>query len=95
MTDPASSRRRELVRARGSAKIGIANELAYSFAHPDVTVDGVEPGIPQAVRKRLGVGKVEAIVGTFASMIPSLQAGKTDMVCTVLREATTPGKAAR
>jgi hypothetical protein len=57
MTYPASSRRRELVRASGSAKIGIANELAYSFVHPGVTVDGFEPDIPQAVLQRLGVGR--------------------------------------
>jgi polar amino acid transport system substrate-binding protein len=74
----------ETMKARGSAKIGVANELPYSFAHPDGTVDGVEPEIAQAVLKRLGVGKVEPIVGTFAGMIPGLQAGQMDMVCAAL-----------
>jgi polar amino acid transport system substrate-binding protein len=74
----------ETMKQRGSAKIGVANELPYSFAHPDGTVDGVEPEIAQAVLKRLGVGKVEPVVGTFAGMIPGLQAGQMDMVCAAL-----------
>lgn len=69
---------------KNGARLGVANELPYSFAGADGTVQGVEPEVAQAVLKRLGVDKVKGVVGTFASMIPSLQAGQIDMICAAL-----------
>jgi polar amino acid transport system substrate-binding protein len=72
------------IKARGFAQLGVANELPYSFAGADAVVKGVEPEVAQAVLKRLGVNQVKGVVGTFASMIPSLQAGQIDMICAAL-----------
>lgn len=72
------------MKQRGYANIGVANELPYSFAGADGQVQGVEPEVAQAVLKRLGVVQVKGVVGTFASMIPSLQAGQMDMICAAL-----------
>lgn len=72
------------MKKRGYAKVGVANELPYSFAGADGKVKGVEPEVAQAVLKRLGVDQVKGVVGTFASMIPGLQAGQMDMICAAL-----------
>ncbi len=72
------------MKKRGYANLGVANELPYSFAGADGRVQGVEPEVAQAVLKRLGVEQVKGVVGSFASMIPSLQAGQMDMICAAL-----------
>ena len=72
------------MKKQGFARLGVANELPYSFADAGGQVKGVEPEVAQAVLKGLGVDKVKGVVGTFASMIPSLQAGQIDMICAAL-----------
>ena len=74
----------DTIKKQGFARLGVANELPYSFAGADGVVTGVEPEIAQAVLKRMGVDRVVGVVGTFASMIPSLQAGQIDMICAAL-----------
>ncbi|MBO0876972.1 MAG: ectoine/hydroxyectoine ABC transporter substrate-binding protein EhuB [Pseudonocardia sp.] len=81
---PGSTDLLATIKERGYARLGVANELPYSFAGADGVVQGVEPEVAQAVLKRLGVGEAKGVVGTFASMIPSLQAGQIDIICAAL-----------
>ncbi len=70
----------ERVRKAGVIKIGMTNGLPYSLLNPDGSVDGVAPTLVKTVMARLGVPKVEGIVGSYGQLIPGLLAGRWDMV---------------
>lgn len=68
------------LKQRGSIKIGIADNLPWSKLNPDGTLSGIGPTIITQVAARLGIPKVEAVVGTYGELIPGLLAGRWDMV---------------
>src|SRR6185312_10253273 len=68
------------LRRQGSIKIGIADNLPWSRLNPDGTLSGIGPEIIMAVCSRLEIPKVEAVVVTYAELIPGLLAGRWDMV---------------
>ena len=70
----------EKLKKAGSIKIGIADNLPWSKLNPDGTLSGIGPTIIAQVAKRLGIPKVEAVVGTYGELIPGLLAGRWDMV---------------
>ncbi|MQA81894.1 MAG: ectoine/hydroxyectoine ABC transporter substrate-binding protein EhuB [Streptosporangiales bacterium] len=86
-TEPSGKKGTDLLaslRRKGTARIGVVNELPYSDSQPDGTVRGVEPEIAQAVLAKLGIKKVEPVVATHAGMIPGLQANQMDLICAAL-----------
>jgi polar amino acid transport system substrate-binding protein len=68
------------LKERGSIKIGIADNLPWSRLNPDGTLRGIGPSIIKEVAPRLGIPKVEAIVGTYGELVPGLLAGRWDMI---------------
>jgi polar amino acid transport system substrate-binding protein len=68
------------LKQQGSIKIGIADDLPWSKLNPDGTVSGVGPSIIKAVVPKLGIPKVEAVVGTYGQLVPGLLVGRWDMI---------------
>lgn len=64
----------------GVIKIGLANDPPASIINPDGSVSGEGPVTVQTIMKRLGIPKVQGIVGTFGQLVPGLQAGRWDMI---------------
>jgi polar amino acid transport system substrate-binding protein len=72
-----------LQRARdaGTINIGIAGEQPYGFTTPDGQVTGEAPEVARAVLQAIGIPEINAQQVEFASLIPSLNANRYDMVC--------------
>lgn len=70
----------EKVKDRGYIIVGIANEAPFGYIDEEGNVTGESPEIARAVLKRLGIGKMEAVVTEFGSLIPGLKAGRFDMI---------------
>lgn len=68
------------VKERGVVRIGIANEAPYGYMDLDGKVTGEAPEVARAVFKAMGIGKVEAVVVEFGSLIPGLKAGRFDVI---------------
>ncbi|MEV0049477.1 polar amino acid transport system substrate-binding protein [Saccharopolyspora shandongensis] len=68
------------IKARGSARIAIANEPPYTQIKPDGTVTGAEPDVVAAVLKRMGIPSIEGVVTPYESMIPGLNANRWDII---------------
>jgi polar amino acid transport system substrate-binding protein len=64
----------------GVIKIGLANDPPASIINPDGSVSGEGPVVVQTIMKRLGIPRVQGIVGTFGELVPGLQAGRWDMI---------------
>ncbi len=61
-------------------RVGLTNGPPYASVNPDGSVDGVAPTLTRLVMERLGVPKVEGIVGNYGQMIPGLLAGRWDII---------------
>lgn len=60
--------------------IGIANEKPYGYEDDQGKPTGEAPTVAKAVLAKMGITNVKAKVVDFGSLIPSLNAGKFDMV---------------
>jgi polar amino acid transport system substrate-binding protein len=75
-----------LAKMRSSgATIGLADAPPYSSLNKDGTVTGLGPDVTVAVLKLMGVTKVKGVVGTYATMVPGMQAGRWQMIGAVLQ----------
>lgn len=67
-------------RERGFIRVGFANERPYGFANEEGKVTGEAPEVAKAALEKLGIGEIDGVVTEFGSLIPSLNAGRFDMV---------------
>ncbi len=70
----------EKARKSGSIRIGFANEAPFGYATPDGKATGESPEIARYVAKKIGIGKVEAVLTEWASLIPGLRAHRFDVI---------------
>lgn len=68
------------LRARGFARIAIANEPPWTEVKADGKVTGAAPEVARAVLKKLGVPEIVASISEYGAMIPGLQAQRFDLV---------------
>ena len=68
------------VKAAGVINIGLPNDPPASIINPDGSVTGEGPEVVRMIMKKLGVAQIKGTVGTFAEMVPGLQAGRWDMI---------------
>lgn len=69
--------------ARAAGVLRVANTQAnppYSFVDASNTVVGFDVDVANEIARRIGIGKVEFVAGTFQSFIPGLQTDKWDAV---------------
>jgi len=79
-TPPATDTLAE-ARAKGEIRVGYANEAPFAYMdsrNNQVTGESVE--IARLVAQRLGIGKVDAVLTEFGSLIPGLKAGRFDII---------------
>jgi polar amino acid transport system substrate-binding protein len=67
-------------REDGFIRVGFANEAPYGFADEAGNVTGEAPEVARAVLAELGIPEMDGVVTEFGSLIPSLNAGRMDMV---------------
>jgi cystine transport system substrate-binding protein len=83
---PAAGQSRKgdvLATARSKGVLRVANTQAnppYSLVGKSNQVTGFDVDVANEIARRLGIEKVEFVVGTFQTFIPGLQAGKWDAV---------------
>ncbi|HEX6197826.1 MAG TPA: ectoine/hydroxyectoine ABC transporter substrate-binding protein EhuB [Jiangellaceae bacterium] len=70
----------ERAREQGFIRVGFANEAPYGFADEAGNVTGEAPEVARAVLAELGIAELDGVVTEFGSLIPSLNAGRMDMV---------------
>ena len=78
----ASSAKSVLDRGRdpGFLRVAVFSEPPYTKLRPDGTVTGAEPDVLRAVCKSLGIDDIKGVKVAYESMIPSLQAGRVDVI---------------
>jgi polar amino acid transport system substrate-binding protein len=70
----------ERARDQGFIRVGFANEAPYGFADEAGAVTGEAPEVARVVLAELGIAELDGVVTEFGSLIPSLNAGRMDMV---------------
>lgn len=78
----ASSAKSVLDRGRdqGFLRVAVFSEPPYTKLETDGTVTGAEPDVLRAVCKSLGIDDIKGVKVAYESMIPSLQAGRVDVI---------------
>lgn len=71
------------LKQKGVARLGVAQVLPEAGAEGGKPL-GIAPELTEEVLSRLGVKQVKPVVGEFASVIPSLQAGRVDLGTTLM-----------
>jgi polar amino acid transport system substrate-binding protein len=66
------------------AVLGLADAPPYSSLNSSGQVVGLGPDVATAVLKSLGVTQIKGVVGTYATMVPGMQAGRWQMIAAVL-----------
>src|ERR1700728_1344274 len=66
------------------AVLGLADAPPYSSLNSSGEVTGFGPAVATAVLKSLGVTTFKGVVGTYATMVPGMQAGRWQMIAAVL-----------
>lgn len=67
-------------RAKGSIRIGFANEAPFGYATPSGEATGEAPEIAKRIFKKMGIAKVEGVLTEWASLIPGLRAKRFDVI---------------
>lgn len=70
----------ERIKKAGVLRVAFANEAPFAYQAADGTLTGSEVEIIRAIFKEAGVEKLEGVVVDFGSLIPSLIAGRVDVV---------------
>jgi polar amino acid transport system substrate-binding protein len=69
------------MRARGTARIGFANEAPYAYLDPESgRLTGEAPEVARVILGGLGIDRVEGVLTEFGALIPGLRAGRFDLV---------------
>lgn len=65
----------------GAAQAGFANEAPYAFVKDETgELTGEAPSVARVILDRLGVSTLEGVLTEFGSLIPSLKAGRVDLI---------------
>lgn len=67
-------------REQGFLRVAVFSEPPYTKLEADGTVTGAEPDVLRAVCQKLGIDDIEGVKVAYESMIPSLQAGRVDVI---------------
>lgn len=70
----------ERIKSTKVIRVAFGNEAPLAFKGANGTLTGAEPEILREITKGLGVEKLEGVLVDFASMIPSLVAGRVDLI---------------
>ncbi|QPJ61018.1 MAG: ectoine/hydroxyectoine ABC transporter substrate-binding protein EhuB [Candidatus Nitronauta litoralis] len=71
----------EQARAKGSLRIGYANEAPYAYYDPEQDrLTGEAPEIARLVLKEMGVKNIEGVLTEFGALIPGLKARRFDII---------------
>lgn len=70
----------ERVKKAGVLRVAFANEAPFAYKAEDGTLTGSEVEILRAIFKEAGVENLEGVVVDFGSLIPSLIAGRVDVI---------------
>ena len=70
----------EEVKARGSIRIAVANEIPYGYVDMSGNAKGAGPDIARQLVKALGIENIKWETASFSALIPGLKAGRFDMV---------------
>lgn len=68
------------IKARGTLRVALANEIPYGYMHPSGDAQGAGPEVAKLIADELGIAKVEWIAAQFSALIPGLRADQFDMV---------------
>ncbi len=69
------------IKAKGSIRIGYANEAPYAYYDPQRNrLTGEAPEIARLILKRIGVSKIEGVLTEFGALIPGLKAKRFDII---------------
>ncbi len=67
-------------RDQGFLRVAVFSEPPYTKLETDGTVTGAEPDVLRAVVKTLDIPDIKGVKVAYESMIPSLQAGRVDVI---------------
>lgn len=70
----------ERVKREGFVQVGFANENPFAYARPDGTLTGQSVEVARTIFQNLGIAEMEGVLTEFGSLIPSLQAGRFDVI---------------
>lgn len=71
----------ERARARGTLRVGFANEAPYAYLDPATgELTGEAPALARAILPQLGIDEIEGVLTEFGSLIPGLKAGRFDVI---------------
>ncbi|MDZ4136371.1 MAG: ectoine/hydroxyectoine ABC transporter substrate-binding protein EhuB, partial [Paracoccaceae bacterium] len=68
------------IRASGTIRIAVANEIPYGYVDPNGQALGAGPDVAKAIVAKLGIANIEWVTTGFSSLIPGLKADRFDMV---------------
>lgn len=77
---PALADKLDDLKDQGYVRVSIGNEPPYTAVAADGKVSGAAPDVARAVFAALGVADLEASIAEYGAMIPSLQAGRVDVI---------------
>lgn len=77
---PVAADTLDTVKAAGTIRVGYANEAPIGFTTVDGALTGEAPEIAKVVLAKLGVTKIEPVLLEWGALIPSLSAGRVDML---------------
>jgi polar amino acid transport system substrate-binding protein len=67
---------------RGYVRVGFSNEAPFSYAQSDGNLAGVDYEVMRSILNALGIKSIDGVLTPFGSLIPSLKAGRFDLVST-------------
>lgn len=79
-TTAVSAATLEEIKASGTIRIAVANEIPYGYVDPNGEAMGAGPDVAKHIVEQLGIENIEWITTNFSSLIPGLQADRFDMV---------------
>ncbi|MCR6670665.1 ectoine/hydroxyectoine ABC transporter substrate-binding protein EhuB [Devosia ginsengisoli] len=68
------------IKASGTIRIAVANEIPYGYVDPNGEALGAGPDVAKHIVEQLGIENIEWVTTNFSSLIPGLQADRFDMV---------------
>ncbi|MGO4854090.1 ectoine/hydroxyectoine ABC transporter substrate-binding protein EhuB [Phaeovulum sp. W22_SRMD_FR3] len=70
----------EEIKAKGTIRIAVANEIPYGYVDPNGEAMGAGPDVAKKIVADLGIENIEWVTTNFSALIPGLQADRFDMV---------------
>jgi len=80
LAGPAHAATLRDIKAAGTVRIAVANEIPYGYMDLSGRAEGMGPDVARHIMKQLGIKKIKWTTTNFGSLIPGLQADRFDMV---------------